>query len=61
MIQIAIILLIVLNFKVFLKWLIIALELISPILWGLGIAFVLNIIVLKYEEVYFPNSKKISS
>ncbi len=57
MIQIAIILLIVLNFDIFLNWIKFVYGIISPILWGVGIAFVLNIIVVKYEKIYFPNSK----
>ena len=56
-IQIAIILLIVLNFAGFLNLIKYVYGIISPILLGAGIAFVLNIIVVRYEKVYFPNSK----
>ncbi len=55
-IQIAVILLIVLNFNHFISLIKYLWGIISPLFLGAGIAFVLNIIVSKYERIYFPNS-----
>ena len=58
-VQIAIILLIILNFSHFISLIKFIWGVISPLLLGAGIAFVLNIIVTRYERIYFPNSKKV--
>jgi len=55
-IQIAVILLIVLNFNSFINLIKFIWGIISPLFLGAGIAFVLNIIVNRYERIYFPNS-----
>lgn len=54
--QIAAILLIVLNFNSFLNLIKFIWGIISPLFLGAGIAFVLNIIVNRYEKIYFPKS-----
>lgn len=56
-ILIGLILLIILNFNKFLDLIKYLYNIISPLLIGAGIAFVLNIIVTRYERLYFPNSK----
>jgi predicted PurR-regulated permease PerM len=54
---IGIILLIILNFSSFLSLVKYIYGIISPLLIGAGIAFVMNIIATRYEKIYFPNSK----
>lgn len=51
------ILLIVLNFNVVLNMFRTIYAVISPLLLGAIIAFILNILVVTYEKIYFPKSK----
>lgn len=56
-IQIAVILLIILNFDHFISLIKYLWGIVSPLFLGAGIAFILNIIVSRYERIFFPNSQ----
>ncbi len=55
-IQIAVALLIILNFSHFISLIKYLWGVVSPLFLGAGIAFILNIIVTRYERICFPNS-----
>lgn len=52
-----IVLLIILNFPAFVKIVKNIYGVVFPLLFGAGIAYVLNLLVLQYEKIYFPKSK----
>lgn len=58
-ILIGVILFVVLNFTVFINLFKYLFGIFSPLIIGAGIAFVLNILVSRYENIYFPKSTNI--
>lgn len=57
-ILIGVVLLVVLNFAGIVNLVINIYGVIFPLLLGAGIAYVLNLLVVRYESIYFPKSKK---
>lgn len=56
-ILISIAILFLMNFSLLLQYLGKLLGIIHPLIIGLGIAYVWNILMVKFEKIYFPNSK----
>ncbi|NMA90942.1 MAG: AI-2E family transporter [Amphibacillus sp.] len=51
----AIVILLITNYKQVLQWLSVLMTVLQPIIMGAGIAYIINLLMVQFEKIYFPN------